>query len=190
MDTEKLFLKQNLINHKRRNSLNYIAFIKFLAMIKIIKWHAFLWKSKPIDYGARMCEILFISSGFLVGYNHYKKNMSCDYETSFKYSYNHIRNFYPLLFINTIYGFFIHNRKIYNLTKFVVLISNLLMINSWSRHFGLASGFNDISWFLSALIFCYFFAPLLLQGIKNIKISLKLFLLILLSLLLLHLYVL
>lgn len=148
-------------------------------MIKIIKWHVIKWKSKPIDYGSRMCEILFISSGFLVGYNHYKRNMSCDYEESFKYVYKHLRNFYPLLFINTIYGFCNYKRKIVNrITEIAILISNLLMINSWGRHSVLVSCFNDISWFLSALIFCYFLVPVLLQGIKKIKNSLKLFLLV------------
>ena len=92
---------------ERRKKLNFIAFIKFLAMLKIIKWHIYNWELKPIDYGARMCEILFISSGFLVGYNYYEKNMQSNYETSFKYSYKHLRNFYPLVVINTIYNFFI-----------------------------------------------------------------------------------
>ena len=74
------------INTEKRKPLNYIAAIKFLAMIKIIKWHVIVWKEKPIDWGARMCEILFIASGFLVGYNHYQRNMQSDYTTSFKYS--------------------------------------------------------------------------------------------------------
>ena len=127
-----------------------------------------------------MCEILFISSGFLVGYNYYRKNMKCDYESSLQYCYKHIRNFYPLEFINTLYGFFVIQGKKYNLTDIEILISNLLMIKSWSRYSKLASCFNSISWFLSALIFCYFLTPLLLKGIENICKSLKLFVLVLL----------
>ena len=121
---------------------------------------------KPIDYGARMCEILFISSGFLVGYNYYEKNMPCDYETSFKYAYKHLRTFYPLEFINTLYGYFFRPGKKYNLTEYEILISNLLMIKSWSRYTHFASCFNRITWFLSSLLFCYFLVPLLLKGIK------------------------
>ena len=86
MEIDKLLSNKNNLPNGKRKALNYIAFIKFLAMIKIIKWHIYKWDNKPIDYGARMCEILFISSGFLVGYNHYEKNMPCDYETSFKYT--------------------------------------------------------------------------------------------------------
>ena len=174
-------LKKKIIKNalERRKNLNYIAFIKFLAMIKIIKWHIYKWKLKPIDYGARMCEILFISSGFLVGYNYYKRQMPSNYETSFKYVYKHLRNFYPLVFINALYGFFIFsNLKKPNLTEIEILVSNFLMINSWSRYSRLASCFDGISWFLSALIFCYFLVPLLLNGITNRKRSLRLFILI------------
>ena len=172
MEIEQLLSKKININIGKRKTLNYIAFIKFLAMIKIIKWHVIIWKEKPIDYGARMCEILFISSGFLVGYNHYQRNMPSNYETSFKYSYKHLRSFYPLEFLNTFYGFFFRPGKQYNITEFEILVSNFLLIKSWSRYSKFASCFNGISWFLSALLFCYFLVPLLLKGINNIKISL------------------
>ena len=180
MEINKLFKnKININNFERRKKLNYIALIKFYAMIKIIKWHIYKWQIKQIDYGARMCEILFISSGFLVGYNYYKIQITSNYETSFKYLYKHLRNFYPLLFINTIYGFYIFtNFKKLSLIEIEILISNLLMINSWSRYSSLISRFNGISWFLSALSFCYFLAPFLLNGIQNRKRSLRLFILI------------
>lgn len=175
METKKLILSQKKVNIERRKALNYLAFIKFLAMIMIVKWHLFFWKKKPIDLGARMCEILFVTSGFLVGYNYYKKNMPCDYETSFNYSYKHLRSFYPLELINIIYGYCIHKGKKYDLTEFVILLSNLLMLKSWSRHHKLIGRFNGITWFLTNLLFCYFLTPLLLQGIKNINNSVILF---------------
>ena len=175
MEIEQLLSNKKISSNQKRKPLNYIAFIKFLAMTKIIKWHIYKWENKPIDYGARMCEILFISSGFLVGYNYYEKNMPCDYETSFKYAYKHLRTFYPLEFINTLYGYFFRPGKKYNLTEFEILISNILMIKSWSRYTHFASCFNGITWFLSALLFCYFLVPLLLKGIKNIKTSIILF---------------
>lgn len=166
------------INTEKRKPLNYIAAIKFLAMIKIIKWHVIVWKEKPIDWGARMCEILFIASGFLVGYNHYQRNMPSDYTTSFKYSYKHLRTFYPLEILMTIIGFFIKKERNFNLTDFEILISNFLLLDSWTRYSKLISSFNGISWFLSSLLFCYFLVPLLLKGIKNIKVSLILFLIV------------
>ena len=171
---ESSFLIKKIIN-KKRKGLNYIAFIKFLAMIKIIKWHLFKWHKKPIDYGARMCEILFISSGFLIGYNHYKRSMNCDYETSFKYCYKHLRVFYPLLIIITIYGFFITTPKKNILIDLEIFISNLLMIIPWSRYWQKLTFFTAHIWFLSCLMISYFFTPLLLKGIQNIECSLILF---------------
>ena len=175
MEIDNLLKKQKGVLIERRKRLNYIALIKFIAMIKIIKWHVIIWERKPIDYGARMCEILFISSGFLVGYNYYQKSIETTYEFSFKYAYKHFRYFYPLEFINTMYGFYLHKSKPLKLTEIEILISNLLLIKSWSRFSQLASCFNGISWFLSALIFCYFLTPLLLCAIKNIKSSIILF---------------
>ena len=171
--------KTNTNNKNQKNkTLNYIALMKFIAMIKIIKWHIYSWKKKKFDYGARMCEFLFITSGFLVGYNHYQKNMPCDYETSFKYTYKHLRTFYPLDCFNIIYGFYRKHHKHFNLTELEILVSNFLLIKTWSRHTHFVLYFTGISWFLSDLLFCYFLVPLLLKGIKQIKTSLILFFII------------
>jgi len=156
----------------KRKTLHYIALMKFIAMIKIIKWHIYSWKKREFDYGARMCEFLFISSGFLVGYNYYERIMPCDYETSFKYTYKHLRTFYPLECFNIIYGFYRKHHKHFNLTELEILLSNFLMIKPWSRHTYLVQYFTGISWFLSDLLFCYFLVPFLLKGIKQIKKSL------------------
>ena len=172
MEIENFLSKKNSIKIERRKTLNYLAFIKFLAMIKIIKWHIIKWDKRTIDYGSRMCEILFISSGFLVGYNYYKRNMPCDFENAFKYSYKHLRNFYPLEFILIIYYYFSRQKSKFNTsTKIERFFANILMIKSWSRYKDLAFSINAVSWFLSALIFIHFLVPILLCGIKKIKTS-------------------
>ena len=112
---EKLIKNINTTHKKRRKPLNILAFIKFIAMIKIIKWHAFHWNKIPFDYGARMCELLFISSGFLIGYNYYQIYMPCTYEQSFKYAYKHFRNFYPLLVFNTFFFFLLFGKRQFDL---------------------------------------------------------------------------
>ena len=175
MEIESAKLIINKINNRKQNKLYYLAFIKFIAMIIIIKWHIINWPKRPIDYGARMCEILFISSGFLVGYNYYNKNIQCNYEASFKYYYKHLRQIYPLNTIITIIGFYIAPKRKNKFTGFELLMSNLLLIKSWSR-FCIKSGFfTGHTWFLSSLLFSYFLSPLLLQGIKNIKRAIILF---------------
>jgi len=163
------------IKEKIRKSLNVLAFVKFIAMIKIIKWHIFHWTKRPIDYGARMCEILFISSGFLIGYNYYKIYMPCTYMQSFKYTYKHLRNFHPLLVLITLLNFYFSRIKKIGIISIVALLSNLLMLQSWSRISHIVRGFNGIAWFLSSLVFCYFLTPFLIYGINSIKKSLILF---------------
>ena len=167
----------NKIKPKRKKHLYFLGFIKFIAMIKIIKWHIFPWNKRYIDYGARMCEILFISSGFLIGYNYSQIYMPSTYEQSVKYTYKHFRNFYPLLVLNTLFVYFF-STKINDITNIEILLSELLMIKSWSRFTYLLSRLSGISWFLSVLLFCYFLTPLLINGIKNIKKSLILIILI------------
>jgi peptidoglycan/LPS O-acetylase OafA/YrhL len=97
------------------------------------------------------------------------------YQSSFKYTYKHIRTFYPLEVINVIYGIYVYNKKI-DLTDIQILIINILLMKAWSRYTRLVCKFMGFSWFLSALMFCYFLTPFLLGGINNIKNSLILFL--------------
>ena len=100
---EKVKLKKH-INIIKRKNLNFLAFNKFLGMYLIIRKHLYSHKDVYFDYGKRMCELLFISSGFLVGYNYYEKPMESTYISSFKYAYKHLRNFYPYYLFNLIYG--------------------------------------------------------------------------------------
>ena len=62
---EKPFNKNNNdVKKKRREILNYLSFIKFWAMILIIRLHILIVKKHRINYGARMCEFLFIEIKF------------------------------------------------------------------------------------------------------------------------------
>jgi peptidoglycan/LPS O-acetylase OafA/YrhL len=106
--------------------------------------------------------------------------MPATYEASFKYAYKHLRLFYPLHFINSIYCLF-HLNVEFNLTNYQMLIFNFLLVKVWSRNLNYGMGFNGISWFISVLLFLYFLSPFLLQGIKSIKNSLILFIFVAIS---------
>jgi peptidoglycan/LPS O-acetylase OafA/YrhL len=97
---------------EKREVLNYISLLKYWSMILIIRMHIYEWKQRKIDYGARMCEFLFVSSGFLVGYNYYKRTMQPTYYISCKYTYKHLRSFYPLHIINSLYCIYRYKKKI------------------------------------------------------------------------------
>lgn len=168
-------------NKKRRETLNYISLMKFWAMIIIIRWHVYQWKQPRkyrIYYGARMCEFLFISSGFLVGYNYYKRPMPVTYYASFKYAYKHLRYFYPLHFINSLYWIYIryyfYKRKL-TLTDYEMLIFNFFLVKVWSSKSEFGIGFNGISWFVNVQLYLYFLSPFLLIGIQNVKNSIIIF---------------
>ena len=177
----KPYNKNKEDNKKRRDPLNYIAFMKFWAMIIIIRWHVYQWKQPRkyrIYYGARMCEFLFISSGFLVGYNYYKRPMPATYYASFKYAYKHLRNFYPLHILNSIYLIYIRvyiDKRKFTLTDYEMLIFNFLLVKVWSNDPKFGIGFNGISWFINVQLYLYFLSPFLLVGIQNVKNSLIIF---------------
>ena len=155
---------------KKLKHLYYISFIKFISMTIIIKLHISIWKNKSIDYGARMCEILFISSGFLVGYNYFYNPLIPDYKTSFNYSYKHLKSFYPLYVISTFIDMYNHKNISMNKLSFIeIIIVKLFILQSWSRHNLLIPHLHTQTWFLSALMLCYFLSPFLLNGINNIR---------------------
>jgi hypothetical protein len=171
---ENSFHKIKNENKERREILNYIALMKFWAMNLIIRFHIHISKQKRIYYGARMCEFLFISSGFLVGYNYYKREMPATYYASCKYAYKHLRSFYPIYIIQLIYKIYIYKRK-FTLTDYEILIFYILMAKDYKRDRALNKCFSSIPWFINVLLYLYFLCPFLLVGIKNFKNSLILF---------------
>ena len=177
MKIDKLIKENNI--QKKLKRLYYISFIKFIAMIIIIKWHISIWKKRNIDYGARLCELLYVSSGFLVGYNYYYNPLKSDYKTSFIYLYKHLKSFYPLYIINTIMDIYrSKNIAINKLTFIEIFIINFLLLQSWSRYKTFVPCFNGHTWFLSALMLCYFSSPFLLNGINKLYRALFLFMII------------
>lgn len=155
-------------NYIKRHNLNYLGFHKFIGMYLIIRIHLYNNVNRPFDYGKRMCELLFISSGFLVGYNYYEKSLEFTYQSSFKYAYKHLRNFYPFYLFNFIYGiYFYKNESKFGLTYIELILINIFMIANWSSHRRIARFYYGISWFLDNLLYCYFLSPLLLYTINN-----------------------
>lgn len=148
---------------------------KFLAMIMIVWWHLGIPSGK-IDWGARMCEFLFVSSGFLVGYNYYYKGMPDTRRYSFKYVFDKLSKVYPLHLLTTIF-FVILTIKNFQISDIPSWLSNLFLLQAWQINKDVII-FNGVSWFLSALMFCYFLTPFFLRLVRNIKHSLVLLLLV------------
>ena len=143
-------------------------------------WHVVAIK-KTFDIGARMCEFLIVASGFLVGYNHYTNPLGPTLDDCFKYTYKRLRSFYPLHIICIILYFFLRfslTISNFDLTSLENLLATIFLVQAWSPNESTVFAYNGISWFLSALVLCYFLAPFFLKAIKNVKTSLVFFVIV------------
>ena len=162
-----------------REKLGFLAVLKFVAVILIIAQHVLYSEFTTIDLGARMCEFLIVSSGFLVGLNYIDKNVKPTLKASIKYGYKKFKGFYPLHFICLLLvillEFSIGLRQGVDKNFVVSLICNLTLTHAWSNNPDVIFSFNGVSWFLPAILFCYLLSPFFLQAIKKVKTSIVLF---------------
>lgn len=178
---EKITLKKETSINKRAN-LKYLGFHKFIGMYLIIRMHVYDNKAMPFDFGIRMCELLFISSGFLVGYNYYQKQIEYNLISSIKFTYKHLRSFYPYYLLNLFYGIYLFKDNIkLDITTIELLLINLVLIANWSSHRKIARFYFGISWFLDDIFYCYILSIFLLSTVNNFKNSLKIFFFVALS---------
>ena len=75
--------------------------IKVVALLLIFYSHSAMPQIE-LGIGSRMCELLFVMSGFLVGYNKLDKKIPCTYKASFDYFISKFILFYPLHVIITL----------------------------------------------------------------------------------------
>lgn len=147
------------------NRINSLTGLKIISLLGIFYWHSNLPKNN-IDFGARLCEIFFVVSGFLVALNFNTKNTDYSFKNMVSYFKRKLKNMYPLHIITfLICVFFI---KKFDL---IIVLFNLLLIQSWASDINIYLGYNEVSWFLSSILFCYFFAPFFAHHFK--KSSLK-----------------
>jgi len=149
-----------------------------MAMLMIVWWH-FGAPTNMIDWGARMCEFLFVSSGFLVGYNYYYRSMESTWTQSCDYTHKKARTIFPLHIITTILILLIcFDQYIlgFKLSDIPILLSNLFLLQAWSPDVtNVCCSYNGHTWFLSALLFCYFVTPFIIKAIKNKKFAIFMF---------------
>lgn len=165
---------------QKQKKLFGLGFLKFVAMLMIVWWHIGR-ASGVIDWGARMCEFLFVASGFLVGYNFFYKKTESSWESSCDYTHKKVRTFWPLHVIALVLCMFINFGRYvahFGWTDLPILLSNIFLLQAWSPNSNVYFSYNGITWFLSALIFCYFFTPFIVKIIKNKKLSIILFVIV------------
>lgn len=157
-----------------QNRINSLDGIKAIMLVLIFCWHtptnpSFPFSEPIVDLGARMCEVLFVTSGFLVAYNHYENTMPITLKDSLKYVLSKIKKVWPIHFIAFVMIVLhsINNNTIsFDISTIYKAIINLLLLQAWSND---PFSFNGVTWFISALLFCYFMTPLLISIVKRTK---------------------
>lgn len=162
-------------NNSKQEYINSIMGLKAICCILLFWWHSTI-PNPAVDLGARTCEFLFVASGFLVGYNSFYKNVPDTWEESWRCVERKLIIFWPLHLITMLLVWFViysppHITKRHIFTG----ILNLLLLQSWSPYSDIYFSFNGVSWFLSALMFCYFLSPLFLKLAKKLWVSIFLF---------------
>ena len=161
-------------NHNNQSRIKSLDGLKVIMLFLIFCWHTPENPTgvigKPIvDLGARACEVLFIISGFLVGYNHYHNLIPATLKDSWNYVLRKIAKIWPLHLICFLIVFIYLvsiNQFTFNISDIFSAITNIFLLQAWTNN---PFSFNGATWFLSALLFCYIMSPLLMSVFKKSK---------------------
>ena len=136
--------------------ISSIAGLKAICTLMVFWQHGPLPIS-PVNLGYRACEFFFLAAGFLYLYSHQKKSIPCTFAGSAEYVRKKLVSFYPLHLLGFLMGCFLIPRSQWLTMETAVNAAfNLTLTQAWSPSEAVHFGFNGASWFLSALIFCYF----------------------------------
>lgn len=138
------------------NKLNNIQGLRFVAFVLIFINHSyyFISNTKLFDFGARGVEIFFVLSGYLVAYKYANSETSYSLKSSFRYVLKKLKNFYVLHIIGLLMALYFSQFYIPSIKS---LLLNIFLLQSWYSPEKFS--FNGVSWFLSAILFCWFFVP-------------------------------
>ena len=166
------------ISIRRKSNLDGLAGLKITALFLLVLWHANI-QDPPVDLGARMCELLFVISGFLLGYHYYQRDIcGGGYKGSFLYVGKKLKSIWPLHLITTLLIIILHYQDYilaFKPTHLYTLVINGFMLQAWGSSFELIFSYNSIAWFLSCILFCYFLSPLLIKLVRSAQSSVVLF---------------
>lgn len=149
--------------------------LKALAVIGIIACH--MGALPGWDLCARMVEMLFLVSGFCIAYNHFcPSDTPAARPSGWQIVKAKLPRLYPVHFATFLLQLFFvpawSSQTIGFILSFGLL--NLTLQHAWFQSTQFM--FNNVSWFLSALLFCYFITPALSRTAARAKAARRLFL--------------
>ena len=153
----------------RTQNIRSFTGIKVLALFLIFYQHSNM-PLLPFGLGSRMCELLFVLSGFLVGYNKFHKEIEYSWSTGINYVVSKLIIFYPLHILIVILRCILEYKSFVFTNTWIKLILSLLLITPWFPNEEVFFCFNGSSWFLCSLLFCYLLSPLFIRLMKSKKV--------------------
>lgn len=152
-----------------KHRINSIVGVKAIIMCGLFWRHSWL-DNPPFDLGARACELLFVISGFLISYNHYGKEEDDTWRRSITYTRGKFIQMWPLHFISFLIYIAASQVPLFeDKIQWINALFNLSFLQAWCSKEAFFFSFNGASWFLSALLFCYFITPLLQMLTRKIR---------------------
>ena len=137
-----------------------LAGLKVLALFGIFCWHSMPQVDLP-DLGARLVELFFVISGFLVGLRHHGT-----FETSLSGGWGYVapkvRSLYPVYLIGIALGVLqvvLSGDWHCGTDAILPIVWALTLQQAWIP--SIATKYNGASWFISAWAFCMLCAPVL-----------------------------
>ncbi len=165
--------KERYMTERKKDYIHSLTGLKVICMLLIFWWHSTMPKPQT-DLGARCCEFLFVVSGFLVGYKYYGVEIPDTWSESFRYVLRKLAGCWPLHVI-MMSVMFVRAGMVFSGRNLLNAALNLSLLHGWIRSDEVVFSFNGVSWFLSALLFCYFLAPFLLRLARKIRPSIIVF---------------
>jgi peptidoglycan/LPS O-acetylase OafA/YrhL len=109
-----------------------------------------------------------VTAGFLVGYRHYGKLVTASLRQSWDYVAAKIARIWPVHFIAfliiSVYLAVSDPHDFFSLSSAWKAVVNLCLLQAWTTD---PFTFNSVSWFVSALLFCYFASPFLMSVLRR-----------------------
>lgn len=146
--------------------ISALSGLKVLAVFLVIACH--LGVAPRLDLCARMVEVLFVVSGFCMAYNHYGDEQE---ESGTALAFRKYKRFLPLHLLTFFLQLFFVETWLHKPIEYILSVGalNLTLMHAWFSH--TAFSFNNVSWFLSALVFCYLITPELKRLVYRAEIK-------------------
>lgn len=141
--------------------------LRVISMIIIFMWHCGF-----SNFNAKIpVTFFFILSGFLAYITYKDKKEESIIKSSIEYCKRKLKKLYPIHIVTFLISVPLRIKLILNNfgKEIIVMITHLLLLQSIIpvKHFYF--NYNESSWYISTLVFCYIFTSVLIRGINKIQ---------------------